>query len=57
MDECKPLNVGMCFFGKQRYIASIACLKRALYLVGRCRLPVSKSELKARLVSALETEM
>lgn len=25
-------NVGMCFFGKQRYIASIACLKRALYL-------------------------
>ena len=25
-------NVGMCFFGKRRYIASIACLKRALYL-------------------------
>jgi len=25
-------NVGMCFFGKQRFIASIACLKRALYL-------------------------
>lgn len=25
-------NVGMCFFGKQRYIAAIACLKRALYL-------------------------
>ena len=25
-------NIGMCFFGKQRYIASIACLKRALYL-------------------------
>ncbi len=25
-------NVGMCFFGKKRYIASIACLKRALYL-------------------------
>lgn len=22
----------MCFLGKQRYIASIACLKRALYL-------------------------
>mmetsp|Transcript_2192 Transcript_2192/g.5096 ORF Transcript_2192/g.5096 Transcript_2192/m.5096 type:complete len:413 (-) Transcript_2192:142-1380(-) len=25
-------NVGMCFFGKQRYVASIACLKKALYL-------------------------
>ena len=25
-------NIGMCFFGKQRYVASIACLKRALYL-------------------------
>ena len=25
-------NVGLCFFGKQRYIAAIACLKRALYL-------------------------
>merc|ERR1712086_707745 len=25
-------NVGMCFFGKQRYVAAIACLKRALYL-------------------------
>ena len=25
--------------------------------VGRCRLPVSKPELKARLLSALETEM
>jgi Bardet-Biedl syndrome 4 protein len=25
-------NVGMCFFGKQRYVASVACLKRALYL-------------------------
>ena len=23
-------NVGMCFYGKQKYIASIACLKRAL---------------------------
>ena len=23
---------GMCFFGKQRYVAAIACLKRALYL-------------------------
>ena len=22
----------MCFFGKQRYVAAIACLKRALYL-------------------------
>eukprot|EP00347_Sterkiella_histriomuscorum_P003243 403365040 len=25
-------NIGMCFFGKQKYVASIACLKRALYL-------------------------
>ena len=25
-------NIGMCFFGKQRFVASIACLKRALYL-------------------------
>ena len=25
-------NVGMCFFGKQRYVAAIACLRRALYL-------------------------
>ena len=25
-------NVGMCFFGKEKYVASIACLKRALYL-------------------------
>ena len=25
-------NVGMCFFGKGRYVAAVACLKRALYL-------------------------
>lgn len=25
-------NVGLCFLGKQRYIAAIACLKRAQYL-------------------------
>eukprot|EP00002_Diphylleia_rotans_P014613 TRINITY_DN2847_c0_g1_i3.p1 TRINITY_DN2847_c0_g1~~TRINITY_DN2847_c0_g1_i3.p1 ORF type:complete len:350 (-),score=51.14 TRINITY_DN2847_c0_g1_i3:152-1201(-) len=25
-------NVGMCFFGKKKYVAAIACLKRALYL-------------------------
>lgn len=25
-------NIGMCFFGKAKYVASIACLKRALYL-------------------------
>ena len=23
-------NIGMCFFGKQRYVAAIACLKKAL---------------------------
>ena len=25
-------NIGMCFFGQEKYIASISCLKRALYL-------------------------
>ena len=25
-------NVGMCFFGKGRHVAAIACLKKALYL-------------------------
>jgi Bardet-Biedl syndrome 4 protein len=25
-------NIGMCFYGKKMYIASIACLKKALYL-------------------------
>jgi Bardet-Biedl syndrome 4 protein len=25
-------NIGMCFFGKQKYIAAIACLKKSLYL-------------------------
>ena len=25
-------NIGMCFFGKAKYVASISCLKRALYL-------------------------
>mmetsp|Transcript_6202 Transcript_6202/g.21988 ORF Transcript_6202/g.21988 Transcript_6202/m.21988 type:complete len:179 (-) Transcript_6202:752-1288(-) len=25
-------NIGMCFFGKQRHVAAIACLKKALYL-------------------------
>merc|ERR1712100_488794 len=25
-------NIGMCFFGKQKPVASISCLKRALYL-------------------------
>jgi Bardet-Biedl syndrome 4 protein len=25
-------NIGMCFFGKNKYVAAIACLKRALYL-------------------------
>lgn len=24
-------NIGMCFFGKQKYVAGIACLKRAIY--------------------------
>jgi len=25
-------NIGMCFFGKKKYVASISCLKRAAYL-------------------------
>eukprot|EP01006_Ploeotia_vitrea_P011736 TRINITY_DN31181_c0_g1_i1.p1 TRINITY_DN31181_c0_g1~~TRINITY_DN31181_c0_g1_i1.p1 ORF type:complete len:493 (-),score=270.15 TRINITY_DN31181_c0_g1_i1:37-1356(-) len=25
-------NIGMCFFGKKRYVAAVSCLKRALYL-------------------------
>ena len=25
-------NIGMCFFGKSKYVASISCLKRAIYL-------------------------
>lgn len=25
-------NIGMCFYGKEKYVASIACLRRALYL-------------------------
>jgi Bardet-Biedl syndrome 4 protein len=25
-------NIGMCFYGKGKYVASVACLKKALYL-------------------------
>jgi len=25
-------NIGMCFFGKEKYVAAVACLKRAVYL-------------------------
>ena len=25
-------NIGMCFFGKNRFVAAVACLKKALYL-------------------------
>lgn len=34
MPACAELwnNIGMCFFGKLRYVAAIACLKRAMYL-------------------------
>ncbi|KAK8769343.1 hypothetical protein V5799_014193 [Amblyomma americanum] len=33
-DESPALwnNVGMCFFGKKKYVAAISCLKRANYL-------------------------
>jgi len=34
-----------------------AAAARKLPMVGRCRLTVSKPDLKARLVSALETKM
>ena len=27
-----PLDLGMCFFGKRKFVASISCLKRANYL-------------------------
>ncbi|XP_063782556.1 Bardet-Biedl syndrome 4 protein isoform X2 [Pseudophryne corroboree] len=32
--ESSPLwnNIGMCFYGKKKYVAAISCLKRALYL-------------------------
>ncbi|XP_022103425.1 Bardet-Biedl syndrome 4 protein-like isoform X2 [Acanthaster planci] len=32
--ESAPLwnNIGMCFFGKKKYVAAISCLKRAAYL-------------------------
>ncbi|XP_048828166.1 Bardet-Biedl syndrome 4 protein [Brienomyrus brachyistius] len=34
MRESPPLwnNIGMCFFGKKKYVAAISCLKRANYL-------------------------
>ncbi|KAM7151273.1 BBSome complex member BBS4 isoform 2-T2 [Macrochelys suwanniensis] len=34
MPESPPLwnNIGMCFFGKKKYVAAISCLKRASYL-------------------------
>jgi len=25
-------NIGMCFFGKEKYVATVACLKRAIYI-------------------------
>ena len=25
-------NIGMCFYGKSKHVAAVACLKRALYL-------------------------
>ena len=37
--------------------ARCADMEAALTVVGRCSLPTSKSVLKARLVSALETKM
>lgn len=30
-------NIGMVFFSKQQHVGALACLKKALYLVGRAR--------------------
>ncbi|XP_065222520.1 Bardet-Biedl syndrome 4 protein [Planococcus citri] len=34
LPECAEMwnNIGMCFFGKRKYVAAITCLKRAYYL-------------------------
>ncbi|VVC24162.1 Tetratricopeptide repeat,Tetratricopeptide repeat 1,Tetratricopeptide repeat-containing [Cinara cedri] len=34
LSECSETwnNIGMCFFGKHKYVAAISCLKRAVYL-------------------------
>jgi len=56
VNECKPLLRGM----KLREFADLMfnkCDTLKRYKVGRYRLPVSKPELSARLLSALETEM
>ena len=31
-----PCNAGMCFFGQQKHVAAISCLKKALYLGESC---------------------
>ena len=60
----KPLSNFAFKFNLRRYVmhhydAAIAALSTSGLdiSVGRCRLTVSKPELKARLVSALETKM
>ena len=32
MKEIRNVLLGMCFFGKKKYVAAISCLKRANYL-------------------------
>lgn len=34
--NCLVVHAGMCFFGKQKYVAAISCLKKASYLGGWC---------------------
>jgi hypothetical protein len=41
----------------KKYVARVLAIGVECDLVGRCRLTVSKPELEARLVSALETRM
>jgi hypothetical protein len=41
----------------RHYIEAVKKERSTTFMVGRCRLTVSKPELKARLVSALETKM
>ena len=57
-------NIGMCFFGKQRHIAAIACLKKALYHdpfewiisynLGLVRRPVPPPATRSRVGSVAE---
>ena len=32
LTDCHTVSAGMCFFGKQKHVAAISCLKKAAYL-------------------------